>query len=63
MTAPSPAVSSDTGPRVGGTSDGNPVLPKDVAANPRLDRWVTVHDDGTVEVRVGKIEFGQGILT
>ncbi|GAB3976523.1 molybdopterin cofactor-binding domain-containing protein [Plantactinospora veratri] len=32
-------------------------------ANPRLARWITVHRDGTVTVRVGKVEVGQGILT
>ncbi|HEV7212452.1 MAG TPA: molybdopterin cofactor-binding domain-containing protein [Blastococcus sp.] len=63
MTARSPAAVSDTGPRVDGAPARNPALPKDLAANPRLDRWVSVHDDGTVEVRVGKVEFGQGILT
>ncbi|GII56877.1 oxidoreductase [Planotetraspora thailandica] len=38
-------------------------LPPDLAANPVLSRWVTVHPDGTVDVRVGKVELGQGILT
>jgi CO/xanthine dehydrogenase Mo-binding subunit len=38
-------------------------LPKDLEANPILSRWVTVNDDGTIDVRVGKVEFGQGILT
>ncbi|MBW8768081.1 MAG: molybdopterin-dependent oxidoreductase, partial [Geodermatophilales bacterium] len=36
---------------------------KDVAANPRLSQWVTVGADGTVRVRIGKVELGQGILT
>jgi nicotinate dehydrogenase subunit B len=40
-----------------------PALPKDVAANPVLARWVTVGGDGTVDLRVGKVELGQGILT
>jgi nicotinate dehydrogenase subunit B len=38
-------------------------LPKDLTANPILSRWVTVHPDGVVDVRVGKVELGQGILT
>ena len=38
-------------------------LPKDLAANPVLARWFRVHRDGTIEVRVGKVELGQGILT
>jgi nicotinate dehydrogenase subunit B len=39
------------------------VLPKDLAANPILSRWIRVHPDGRVDVRVGKVELGQGILT
>jgi CO/xanthine dehydrogenase Mo-binding subunit len=38
------------------------VLPPHVGTNPRLGSWVTV-SDGVVEVHVGKVEFGQGILT
>jgi nicotinate dehydrogenase subunit B len=38
-------------------------LPADLAANPILSRWVTVHTDDTIDVRVGKVELGQGILT
>jgi nicotinate dehydrogenase subunit B len=45
------------------TSDGPPVLPKHLLANPLLSRWVAVRDDGSVDVRVGKVELGQGILT
>ena len=37
-------------------------LPGHVVANPRLGTWVTVAD-GLVEVHVGKVELGQGILT
>lgn len=40
-----------------------PELPRDLAANPILSRWITVHDDGTIDVQVGKVELGQGILT
>lgn len=39
------------------------VLPKDLAANPRLSTWVDLGTDGVVTVRVGKVELGQGILT
>jgi nicotinate dehydrogenase subunit B len=38
-------------------------LPKNLAANPLLSRWISVHADGVVDVRVGKVELGQGILT
>jgi CO/xanthine dehydrogenase Mo-binding subunit len=38
-------------------------LPSSLAANPRLADWVSVAADGTVTVRVGKVELGQGILT
>ena len=38
-------------------------LPKDLAADPILSSWITVHHDGTFDVRVGKVELGQGILT
>jgi nicotinate dehydrogenase subunit B len=32
-------------------------------ATPRLSRWVTIGSDGTVLVRSGKVELGQGVLT
>ena len=54
---------ADTGPRVDAAPEAPPALPKDVAANPVLARWVSVGDDGTIAVRVGKVELGQGILT
>jgi CO/xanthine dehydrogenase Mo-binding subunit len=38
-------------------------LPKDLAANPVLARWIRVGRDGVIDVRVGKVELGQGILT
>lgn len=38
-------------------------LPPTLAANPRLDRWVTLNADGTVTVRTGKVEIGQGIVS
>src|SRR5690606_20612369 len=48
--------------RAGG-DPASPEVPGDVAANPRLSRWITVSRDGTVNLRVGKVELGQGILT
>src|SRR5690349_24137796 len=38
------------------------ILPKDLAANPVLARWIRVGTDGRIDVRVGKVELGQGIL-
>ncbi|MCL2780999.1 MAG: molybdopterin-dependent oxidoreductase [Actinomycetia bacterium] len=43
-------------PRPGGS------LPADIALNPRLSAWLGVAD-GVIELRVGKVELGQGILT
>lgn len=38
-------------------------LPASVAANPRLGDWLRVLRSGVVEVRPGKVELGQGVLT
>jgi nicotinate dehydrogenase subunit B len=38
-------------------------LPGTLSANNRLDRWVTINPDGTVTVRTGKVEIGQGIVS
>jgi CO/xanthine dehydrogenase Mo-binding subunit len=38
-------------------------LPPTLAANPRLADWLHIGADGTVEVRSGKVELGQGVLT
>jgi CO/xanthine dehydrogenase Mo-binding subunit len=38
-------------------------LPGSLAANATLSRWVNVAGDGTVTLRVGKVEIGQGILS
>jgi nicotinate dehydrogenase subunit B len=38
-------------------------LPPSLAANPRLGDWLRILPDGTVEVRSGKVEIGQGVLT
>ena len=48
----------------GGTNvTGDKALPPTLAANPRLGDWLRIGSDGTVEVRSGKVELGQGILT
>src|SRR5918911_4682877 len=38
-------------------------LPGSLETNRRLDQWLTINTDGTVTVRPGKVEIGQGILT
>jgi CO/xanthine dehydrogenase Mo-binding subunit len=38
-------------------------LPPSVVANPRLGDWLCVLPAGIVEVRPGKVELGQGVLT
>ena len=38
-------------------------LPPSVAANPRLGDWLRVLPSGLIEVRPGKVELGQGVLT
>lgn len=38
-------------------------LPESLAANPVLGEWVRIDPDGVVEVRSGKVELGQGVLT
>ena len=38
-------------------------LPGSLAAFPRLTDWIAVRADGTVSVRSGKVEIGQGITT
>src|SRR5258708_28309146 len=40
-----------------------PDLPESVAANPILGNWVRIRSEGMVEVRSGKVELGQGVLT
>jgi nicotinate dehydrogenase subunit B len=41
----------------------NANLPPSLAANPRLSAWLRVKPDGGVEIRPGKVELGQGVLT
>src|SRR5262252_279683 len=38
-------------------------LPPSLARNTRLDRWVAVRPDGVIEIRTGKVEIGQGIIS
>jgi nicotinate dehydrogenase subunit B len=38
-------------------------LPADLAANPVLARWLDFSRDGKVTIRIGKVEYGQGIWT
>ncbi|HET7666224.1 MAG TPA: molybdopterin cofactor-binding domain-containing protein, partial [Mycobacterium sp.] len=38
-------------------------LPPTLAANPRLGDWVQINSDGRIEIRSGKVELGQGVLT
>ncbi len=38
-------------------------LPPTLNANRRLDRWLTINAEGTVTVRTGKVEIGQGIVS
>ena len=38
-------------------------LPVSLAANPILGNWIRISSDGVVEVRSGKVELGQGVLT
>lgn len=38
-------------------------LPPTLDKNRRLDRWVQINTDGTVTVRTGKVEIGQGIVS
>jgi CO/xanthine dehydrogenase Mo-binding subunit len=40
-----------------------PALPGSLNTNRSLERWIRFDADGTVGVRVGKVEIGQGILT
>jgi CO/xanthine dehydrogenase Mo-binding subunit len=34
-----------------------------LAANPRLGNWLRIRSSGVVEIRSGKVELGQGVLT
>src|SRR4029078_5910686 len=53
--------------RRSGDAQGGPVtaeaLPPTLAANPRLGDWLRIDSDGIVEIRSGKVELGQAVLT
>lgn len=38
-------------------------LPRSLQDNPRLGQWIALDPPGTVTIRTGKVELGQGILT
>jgi len=46
-----------------GSGEARTALPPSLAANPRLGDWLRVLPGGVVEVRSGKVELGQGVLT
>ncbi|MDB5965739.1 MAG: xanthine dehydrogenase family protein molybdopterin-binding subunit [Polaromonas sp.] len=50
-------------PPAGAAVPAGPLLAGSLATNPRLGDWLSIHPDGTVSVRTGKVELGQGIIT
>src|SRR5262249_24318740 len=44
-------------------SGGMSALPRSLADNPRLDRWIGFEPDRTVRLATGKVELGPGVLT
>ena len=38
-------------------------LPANLAANPQLNRWVSIDAAGLFTIRTGKVELGQGVMT
>lgn len=40
-----------------------PALPPGLLDNPRLDQWIDFAEPGTITIRTGKVEIGQGVLT
>ena len=62
MTGPVPGPLTGT-PADAGAGDVVEPLPRHLAANPVLSGWLRVRRDGVVQVRVGKVELGQGVLT
>jgi nicotinate dehydrogenase subunit B len=53
--------SMNPGAVLGQTAPSN--LPADLQNNKRLDSWLRINPDGTVEVFTGKVELGQGNTT
>src|SRR5580700_226419 len=62
MQGPMPGSSRPLVPESGVPSSVAP-LPADLAANPVLARWLDFSADGEVMIRIGKVEYGQGIWT
>jgi nicotinate dehydrogenase subunit B len=57
MLAPRPPVAES------GVQSSVSPLPADLAANPVLARWLDFSREGQVTIRIGKVEYGQGIWT
>jgi nicotinate dehydrogenase subunit B len=51
------------GPRVFGAAQEPKPLPGSLEKNPQLDAWLELGADGSVTLKTGKVELGQGILT
>lgn len=49
--------------RLAGGDEGKAKLPGSLHVNRRLSQWISINADGTVDIRSGKVEIGQGILT
>jgi aerobic-type carbon monoxide dehydrogenase small subunit (CoxS/CutS family) len=60
--SPNPVVEAPPAVR-SGASPLPASLPADLAANPVLARWLDFSQDGEVTIRIGKVEYGQGIWT
>lgn len=45
------------------SANGERVRAASLTINPRISQWLAFHPDGYVEVRPGKVEIGQGIVT
>ncbi len=58
-----PAGSSRPPVAESGVQSSASLLPADLAANPMLGRWLDFSRDGEVTIRIGKVEYGQGIWT
>ena len=58
-----PSVSSGLLVAESGVPSSASPLPADLAANPVLARWLDFSRDGEVTIRIGKVEYGQGIWT
>jgi nicotinate dehydrogenase subunit B len=37
--------------------------PQDITSNPNLSRWIGIDERGSVTLRIGKVELGQGVVT